>query len=295
MVSRSTEASATRSATWARGPAARRPIRPRDATPERLCAAPAARERIDFDDQADELVTDCSGTAIISSATRTAASWRSSPPRVGRGARRSLAVNEPPAFGVARGDPAVDAFVQSYLDFLAAGPHTPEEYARSFLPLVGASVPPGKLSPTLEQGAAAALAERPPNEAVIPLEALAAAPFPKLIVSGGHHAAFDAVCDVLEVRLGAERAILPAPATRSRARRATTTCWSRSCGLRRTARRSRGSHACAPLLAAPDDRVRELHDLEQVDDVDRGGERRRARSRRPRLAHGCQSPCGCGG
>ena len=53
------------------------------------------------------------------------------------------------------------------------------------------------------------MAERPPWEAEIPLDELATAPFPKLVVSGAHHAAFDAVCDVLEERLGAERAILP--------------------------------------------------------------------------------------
>jgi hypothetical protein len=53
------------------------------------------------------------------------------------------------------------------------------------------------------------MAERPPWEAEIPLDQLAAAPFPKLVVSGGHNAAFDAVCDVLEERLGAERAVLP--------------------------------------------------------------------------------------
>jgi citrate synthase len=44
---------------------------------------------------------------------------------------------------------------------------------------------------------------------VIPFEDLAAAPFPKLAVSGGHSPAFEAVCDVLEQRLGAERAVLP--------------------------------------------------------------------------------------
>jgi len=46
-------------------------------------------------------------------------------------------------------------------------------------------------------------------EADIPLDALAAAPFPKLVVSGDHNAAFEAVCDVLEERLAAERAGLP--------------------------------------------------------------------------------------
>jgi hypothetical protein len=53
------------------------------------------------------------------------------------------------------------------------------------------------------------MVERPPWEAEIPLDELAAAPFPKLVVSGGHSAAFDAVCDVLEERLGALRAVLP--------------------------------------------------------------------------------------
>jgi len=53
------------------------------------------------------------------------------------------------------------------------------------------------------------MAERLPWEAEIPLDELAAAPFPKLVVSGAHHPAFDAVCDVLEERLGAQRAILP--------------------------------------------------------------------------------------
>src|SRR5437764_1331287 len=45
----------------------------------------------------------------------------------------------------------------------------------------------------------------PPNP---PLDVLRAAPFPKLVVSGAHSAAFDAVCDVLEERLRAERAVL---------------------------------------------------------------------------------------
>jgi hypothetical protein len=53
------------------------------------------------------------------------------------------------------------------------------------------------------------MVERSPVEARIPLDELAAAPFPKLVVSGAHNAAFDAVCDVLEERLGAERAVLP--------------------------------------------------------------------------------------
>ena len=53
------------------------------------------------------------------------------------------------------------------------------------------------------------MVERGPWEAEIPLDVLAAEPFPKLVVSGAHHAGFDAVCDVLEARLRAERLVLP--------------------------------------------------------------------------------------
>jgi hypothetical protein len=53
------------------------------------------------------------------------------------------------------------------------------------------------------------MVERGPWEARPPLDELRASPFPKLVVSGGWSAAFDAVCDVLEQRLDAERAVLP--------------------------------------------------------------------------------------
>jgi hypothetical protein len=89
-------------------------------------------------------------------------------------------------------------------------PAGPREYLEFFLSLVGSAIQiPDPLPPQLEQGARAAMAERLPSEAVIPFDELGAAPFPKLVISGGHHAAFDAVCDVMEERLGAERAVLP--------------------------------------------------------------------------------------
>jgi pimeloyl-ACP methyl ester carboxylesterase len=67
---------------------------------------------------------------------------------------------------------------------------------------------------------AASSSERSPAEAQIPLDVLADAPFPTLVVSGGFEniseeaqrvagRAFGAVCDVLERRLGAERLRVP--------------------------------------------------------------------------------------
>jgi pimeloyl-ACP methyl ester carboxylesterase len=123
-------------------------------------------------------------------------------PRVRLG---SLTVVEPPAFGVARRDPSVEEFLDSFY----AAPRDPRGYLEFFLPLVGSKIQlPDPLPPALEAGARAALAERPPQEAEIPLDDLATTTYAKLVVSGAHSAAFDAVCDVLEQRLGAERAVL---------------------------------------------------------------------------------------
>jgi pimeloyl-ACP methyl ester carboxylesterase len=121
----------------------------------------------------------------------------------------SLTVIEPPAFGVARGNPAVDEITARIEEHWTRGPRDPGEFLRGFFGLVGAAAPPGTFTPALLQGARTLMVERSPAEAVIPFDDLAGAPFPKLVVSGGHSAAFEAVCNVLERRLGAQRAVLP--------------------------------------------------------------------------------------
>ena len=118
---------------------------------------------------------------------------------------RSLAVAEPPAFGLARGDDAVERF----LDVVANAPRDPRGYLSTFLPAVGTVLPlPDPLPEALEAGARAAIAERSPNEAEIPIGALRERPFPKLVVSGAHNPALDAVCDVLVRELAAGRAVV---------------------------------------------------------------------------------------
>jgi pimeloyl-ACP methyl ester carboxylesterase len=116
----------------------------------------------------------------------------------------SLTVIEPPAFGVARGDPSVERW-------LAVASRLPREsvraYLEAFLAHVGASFPlPDPLPPDLQQGAEAFYSERRPDEAEIPLEPL---PYPVLVVTGNHEPAFEAVADVLCVQLSAERLVLP--------------------------------------------------------------------------------------
>ena len=124
----------------------------------------------------------------------------------------SLTVIEPPATSVAAGDPDVDAFAAGGLALYAAGASStsPEAFLRDFLAVVGSRfVPPSPLPPELEQGARALMVERGPWEAEIPLAVLAEASLPTLVVSGAHHRAFDAICDVLERELRAERIALP--------------------------------------------------------------------------------------
>ena len=124
---------------------------------------------------------------------------------------RSLTCVEPPCTSVALDDPAVAAFARGGAELWKHGPlDDPEAFLRTFLIAVGSNYePPSPLSPELEQGVRTLIAERGPWEAEIPLARLAAAPFPKLVVSGAHHAAFDGICDVLERELSAERVDLP--------------------------------------------------------------------------------------
>jgi pimeloyl-ACP methyl ester carboxylesterase len=161
-------------------------------------------ERIDFEDQARELADAIEpGDHLVAHSYGAVVSLLAA----ARLPLASLTVVEPPAFGVARGHPAVEELMSH---FAGGAPTDPREYLAFFMPLVGSSLRlPEKLAPELEAGARAAIAERSPHEAEIPLDELAAAPFPKLVVSGGHSGAFDAVCDVLEERLGAQRAVLP--------------------------------------------------------------------------------------
>jgi len=121
---------------------------------------------------------------------------------------RSLTVIEPPAFKVAQGNAEADAFAAGGTELWEHGPRDPAEFLRAFLTTVGSSTPPGNFTPELLQGARTLMVERYPWTAEPPLDELAATPFRKLVVSGGHSAAFDAVCDVLERKLGAQRAVL---------------------------------------------------------------------------------------
>jgi pimeloyl-ACP methyl ester carboxylesterase len=164
-------------------------------------------DRVDFEDEAvwlEELVTP--GTHLVGHSYGGVISLLTAARRPEL--LRSLTVIEPPAFGIARGNAAADAFVEGGKQLWEHGPAEPDAFLRAFLAAVGSNIPAKTFSPELLQGARTLMVERPPWEAEIPLDELAAAPFPKLVVSGAHSGAFEAVCDVLEQRLGASRIVL---------------------------------------------------------------------------------------
>jgi pimeloyl-ACP methyl ester carboxylesterase len=90
----------------------------------------------------------------------------------------------------------------------------PEADPRAFLHAFRSGVhsaheTPEELPDWLERGARHAARERPAWHAEPPFEVLAAASFPKLVISGGHSPVFEALCDRVAERLGgAERAVI---------------------------------------------------------------------------------------
>ena len=123
---------------------------------------------------------------------------------------QSLMVIEPPAFRVARGNQAADALAERLMELEKAGPKEPEAYVRTFLQIVGGSAQlPSPLPPPVEQAARVLMSGRGPWEAEVPLEKLRRTSWPKLVVSGGHSPGLDAICDVLERELDAQRAVIP--------------------------------------------------------------------------------------
>jgi pimeloyl-ACP methyl ester carboxylesterase len=122
----------------------------------------------------------------------------------------SLTVSEPGCLNVAAADPVVAAtMAQGEELYRHAAEIAPAEFVRLFRSgLHSAHQTPDELPEWLERGARHVAAERPPWEADIPLDALARAPFPKLVLSGNHSPAFETLCDVLAARIGARREVI---------------------------------------------------------------------------------------
>lgn len=125
------------------------------------------------------------------------------------GATRSLTLLEPAVLALATDDPAARSLIDGVrriwdldvpdeewvVQFLQAVGSNPDEFPPEFLAIAA------PLVPVLRRG-------RPIWQADLPLAELAAASFPKLVVSGGHSAGFEAICDDVAERIGASRAVI---------------------------------------------------------------------------------------
>jgi pimeloyl-ACP methyl ester carboxylesterase len=121
----------------------------------------------------------------------------------------SIALLEPGAFALGQRVPAARALVGEVRRLWNEDIPDPDWVVR-FLKAVGsdsdaltpellaAAVP---LAPVLRRG-------RPIWDPDLPLDALSSALFPKLVVSGGHSAGFDAICDEMAERIGGSRVVV---------------------------------------------------------------------------------------
>jgi pimeloyl-ACP methyl ester carboxylesterase len=123
---------------------------------------------------------------------------------------RSLTVSEPGCLRVAAGVPEVDEMISNGELLFAHAEEIPsEDFLRMFRGGAGSAYgTPEQLPAELMHGVELLKRERPSWEADIPLESLAAADFPVLVLSGGHSPAFEAVCDSLAGALSAEREVI---------------------------------------------------------------------------------------
>jgi pimeloyl-ACP methyl ester carboxylesterase len=123
----------------------------------------------------------------------------------------SLTVSEPGCLRVAAGDPQVDEQIaHGELLYGRAAELSPREFLLAFRGGVGSAHPtPDPLPEELLRGIDLLKRERPPWEADPPLATLHEATFPKLVISGGHSPVFEAVCDAVAQRIGAQRAVIP--------------------------------------------------------------------------------------
>ncbi|HYF76385.1 MAG TPA: alpha/beta hydrolase [Symbiobacteriaceae bacterium] len=124
---------------------------------------------------------------------------------------KSLTLIEPPAFHLSAADPSVRGLMERLLPAYAES-RTPEEFIRRFGAAFGDDEEEEEafeLPPGLRRAIATHMMEPAPWEAEFDLPALAACAFPKWLVTGGWHGAFEAVAQVLAPAIGAEWTVFP--------------------------------------------------------------------------------------
>jgi pimeloyl-ACP methyl ester carboxylesterase len=115
---------------------------------------------------------------------------------------RSLTLIETPPTGLVRYEPAFELMIAAGNERRATI-SDPEQYLRAHLVVLGAPLDkvPSPLPAAMERQVRLLMNERPPWE-LEPAESLDAAPFPKLVVSGGHSDELERSSDAVAEHLG---------------------------------------------------------------------------------------------
>lgn len=117
----------------------------------------------------------------------------------------SLTLIEPPVFHLA----PESAWLVDRSEELFGADRPVVDFLREFFELFRGPVFPDDVLESLAPSAEVWRAfRRFPWRTELPLDQLHDVPFPKLVLSGGYMPEFEAVCDALAVRLGAERAVI---------------------------------------------------------------------------------------
>lgn len=122
----------------------------------------------------------------------------------------SLTVIEPPALPSAAGRPAADSLIAGLrAHWTSHAAASDEDFVSGFLEVLSVAMTlPSPLPPPLAEAVRNLRTERP-WEMDVPVAELAAAPFPKLVVTGGGTPGFEDVGDALADALPAKRVLFP--------------------------------------------------------------------------------------
>jgi pimeloyl-ACP methyl ester carboxylesterase len=125
---------------------------------------------------------------------------------------RSLTLIESGSSSIARGRPGVDDYERRMGAIASAPPSDVDERVRAVFAILDPKITlPRPLPPPLVRWGEAMPSFRWPWEAQVPVDALRAAGFPILALSGGQRAMYEEIADALADALDAERAVIPGP------------------------------------------------------------------------------------
>ena len=121
----------------------------------------------------------------------------------------SLTLLEPPVTSIVVDHPSVRALDAAVREVWASDV-SDEEWVQEMLTAVGSDPDqlPAELLAAAAELAPVCRAGRPYFDAAPPLEVIAPAPFPKLVVSGGYDAGWEAICAQLAARIGGEHTVI---------------------------------------------------------------------------------------